>query len=87
MIGGALVGTFLGVFLAYALVGPFAAKVKAINDADHAFYNMIREALVASLNKHTPQICVEVARRSAPRGVRPSFNDMEEALKEMKQAA
>ncbi|MEM9169158.1 MAG: flagellar motor stator protein MotA [Pseudomonadota bacterium] len=87
MIGGALVGTFLGVFLAYSLVGPFADKVAAVNEEDHSFYNIIREALVASLNKHTPQICVEVARRSAPRKVRPSFTDLEDALREVSQAA
>ena len=87
MIGGALVGTFLGVFLAYGLVGPFADKVKASHDEEQLFYNLIREALVASLNKHTPQICVEVARRAAPKKHRPSFNDVEEALREVQKAA
>ncbi|MEM8935802.1 MAG: flagellar motor stator protein MotA [Pseudomonadota bacterium] len=87
MIGGALVGTFLGVFLSYSLVGPFAAKVKAVHDEEQAFYALIREALVANLNKHTPQICVEVARRSAPLKNRPSFNDLEEAIREMGKAA
>ncbi len=87
MIGGALVGTFLGVFLAYGLVGPFADKVKAINEEEQYFYALIREALVASLNKHTPQLCVEVARRNAPRKHRPSFSEIEEALKEVQKAA
>jgi chemotaxis protein MotA len=87
MIGGALVGTFLGVFLSYGVVGPFADRVKAIRDEEHSFYLLIREALVASLNKHTPQICVEVARRNAPNKLRPSFNDMEEALRESQKAA
>ncbi|HXI87542.1 MAG TPA: flagellar motor stator protein MotA [Parvularculaceae bacterium] len=87
MIGSALVGTFLGVFLAYGLVGPFSDRVKAINDEEHAFYSLIREALVASLHKHTPQICVEVARRNAPKKMRPSFSDMEEALRETQKAA
>src|SRR6056297_1824003 len=62
MIGGALVGTFLGVFLAYGLVGPFANKVKALAEADHKFYTLIRDTLVANLHRHSPQICVEVAR-------------------------
>ncbi|MBI1366978.1 MAG: flagellar motor stator protein MotA [Alphaproteobacteria bacterium] len=87
MIGSALVGTFLGVFLAYGLVGPFADRVQAIQNEEHAFYNLIREALVASLHKHTPQICVEVARRNAPKKMRPSFSDMEEALRESQKAA
>jgi chemotaxis protein MotA len=87
MIGGALVGTFLGVFLAYGVVGPFADRVKSIRDEEHSFYLLIREALVASLHKHTPQICVEVARRNTPKKMRPSFNDMEEAIRETQKAA
>jgi chemotaxis protein MotA len=87
MIGGALVGTFLGVFLSYGVVGPFADRIKAVQEEEHSFYNLIREALVASLHKHTPQICVEVARRNAPKKHRPSFNDMEEAIRETQRAA
>ncbi len=87
MIGGALVGTFLGVFLAYGIVGPFAEKVKGVHEQDQQFYNLIREALVASLNKHTPQLCVEVARRNTPKKMRPSFNEVEEALREIQKAA
>ena len=87
LIGGALVGTFLGVFLAYGLVGPFASKMKGIAEGDHKFYELIRDTLVANLHKHSPQICVEVARQNLPSGLRPSFNDMDEALKNTKDAA
>ncbi|MCF6220331.1 MAG: flagellar motor stator protein MotA [Robiginitomaculum sp.] len=87
MIGAALVGTFLGVFLAYALVGPFATKVKALREQEHFFYALIREVLVSSLHKNPTNICVEVARRSAPKHHRPSFNEVEEALKALKKAA
>ncbi len=87
MIGGALVGTFLGVFLAYGLVGPFSDKAKAIRDEEHQFYVLIREALVASLHKHTPQLCVEVARRNTPEKMRPTFSEMEEAIRETQKAA
>jgi chemotaxis protein MotA len=87
MIGSALVGTFLGVFLAYALVGPFATKVKSLREQEHYFYGIIREVLVSSLHKNPTNICVEVARRSAPKHQRPSFNDVEEALKALKKAS
>jgi len=87
MIGGALVGTFLGVFLAYGVVGPFAAKVKHTRMEEHTFYAMIGEVLVSSLHKNPVNMCVEVARRHAPSRVRPSFNEIEQALKELKQAA
>ena len=87
MIGGALVGTFLGVFLAYGLVGPFAAKVKTIVEEDSHFYQLIREVLVANLHNHAPPICIEVGRQNTPAQVRPAFADLEEALKAAKQEA
>ncbi len=87
LIGGALVGTFLGVFLAYGLVGPFGDKVKSIREEEQQFYNLIREALVANLHKHTPQLCIEVARRNAPKSLRPSFTDVEDALRQVQKAA
>jgi chemotaxis protein MotA len=87
MIGGALVGTFLGVFLAYGLVGPFAAKVKAVIEEDAHFYQLIREVLVANLHNHATSICIEVGRQNAPSHCRPSFSDVEEVLKSLKQDA
>lgn len=87
LIGGALVGTFLGVFLAYGLAGPFAAKMKTITEGDHKFYELIRDTLVANLHRHAPQICIEVARQNLPSDMRPSFNEMDEALKDTRDAA
>lgn len=87
MIGGALVGTFLGVFLAYGVVGPFAARVKGIRSEEHFFYSMIGEVLVSNLHKNPVNICVEVARRHAPARVRPTFDEIEQAVRELKQAA
>jgi chemotaxis protein MotA len=86
MIGGALVGTFLGVFLAYGFVGPFANRVKAVIDEDQNFYNLIREVMVAALHQHAPNICVEVGRQNAPAAMRPSYNALEEALRASKQS-
>ncbi len=87
MIGGALVGTFLGVFLAYGIVGPFASRVKAIVDEDAHFYQLIREVLIANLHNHPANICIEVGRQNTPHNVRPSFVDVEEALRGLKQDA
>lgn len=87
LIGGALVGTFLGVFLSYGLVGPFANKVKLVVEADNHFYNLIREVLVANLYNHAPDICVEVGRQNTPSEVRPSFNAIGEALQAVKAAS
>lgn len=87
LIGGALVGTFLGVFLAYGLVGPFSVKVKTVVEEDSNFYNLIREVLVANLHRHAPNICIEVGRQNTPGQFRPSFGELEEALKAVKQDA
>lgn len=87
MIGSALVGTFLGVFLAYGLMGPFAARVKQVVEEDAHFYQLIREVLVANLHRHPANICIEVGRQNTPHSVRPGFSDLEEALRALKQDA
>lgn len=87
MIGGALVGTFLGVFLAYGFMGPFANKVKSIAEEDAHFYKLIREVLVANLHNHATNICIEVGRQNTPHHIRPSYSELEEALKAIKQDA
>ncbi len=87
MIGGALVGTFLGVFLAYGLMGPFAARVKSVVEEDIHFYQMIREVLIANLHRHPANICIEVGRQNTPHHLRPGFSDLEEAMRNLKQEA
>jgi chemotaxis protein MotA len=87
LIGGALVGTFLGVFLAYGLVGPFAAKVSDVTKDEANFYQLIREVLIANLHNHATNICIEVGRQNTPSHCRPSYGDLEEALKALKQNA
>jgi chemotaxis protein MotA len=80
MIGGALVGTFLGVFLAYGLVGPMAARLKDLMEEEGAFYRIIQSVLVAHLHGNAAQISVEIGRGSVPSSAQPSFLELEEAL-------
>lgn len=80
MIGSALVGTFLGVFLAYGLVGPFASRLQAIVDEEAAFYKIIQSVLVAHLHGNAAQISIEIGRGDVPSSAQPSFTEMEEAL-------
>ena len=80
LIGGALTGTFLGVFLAYLLVGPFANRLKQILDEEHQFYLIIRDVMVAHLNGNAPQVSVEIGRGSVPTKVQPTFFELEEAI-------
>jgi len=87
LIAGALVGTFLGVFLAYGFVGPFAMRLRAVLEDEAYFYHLIREVLVANLRQHPPQICIEVGRQNTPGHNRPGFDALEEALKATRDAA
>jgi chemotaxis protein MotA len=84
MIGGALVGTFLGVFLSYCLTGPLAARIRTSHEDDHRFYALIRDVLVAYLHRHAPSVCVEIGRKNVPGELRPSFLEIEEALNGLK---
>jgi chemotaxis protein MotA len=80
MIGGALVGTFLGVFLSYGLVGPIAVRLKGIVDEEAQFYHVIRDILVAHLHGNSAQVSVEIGRGSVPSEAQPSFLELEESL-------
>jgi chemotaxis protein MotA len=80
MIGSALVGTFLGVFLAYGLVGPMATRLKEVVEEEGSFYKIIQSVLVAHLHGNAAQISVEIGRGSVPSGAQPSFLELEEAL-------
>lgn len=84
MIGGALVGTFLGVFLAYGFVGPFAGRMRQVVEDDGHFYRLIREVLVANLHNHPANMCIEVGRQNTPHGNRPSFAELEDALRSLR---
>lgn len=87
MIGGALVGTFLGVFLAYGFVAPFASRLKGVVEEDAHFYQLIREVLIANLHRHPMNMCIEVGRQNTPSHHRPSFDELEQSLKELKKNA
>ncbi len=82
MIGGALVGTFLGVLLSYCFVGPLAAKLgETIND-DSKPYTIAKTAIVAYAQGVAVQVAVELGRRLTPSAHAPSFQDLETALQE-----
>jgi chemotaxis protein MotA len=80
MIGGALVGTFLGVFLAYGLVGPMSSRLAHIVEEEGSFYRIIQSVLVAHLHGNAAQISVEIGRGNVPSTSQPSFLELEEAL-------
>ena len=83
MIGGALVGTFLGVFLAYCMVQPVSGRLTQIEDEDGAFYHVIRDIFVAMVSNQPPNICVEIGRGNIPTRMQPDFYEVEAAQKEL----
>ncbi len=87
MIGGALTGTFLGVFLAYGFVGPIAGRMRSIVEEDDHFFQLIREVLIANLHAHPANICIEVGRQNTPHHQRPDFSELEQAMRELKKNA
>ncbi len=87
MIGGALVGTFLGVFLAYLFVAPVSGRLAAVEEQDGVFYNVIRDVIIAILQDHSPAICVEIGRGNIPTALQPNFYEMEEARQGLPEAA
>lgn len=80
LIGGALVGTFLGVFLAYGIVGPFATRLQTVSKNDAILYYIVAEVLTAYLNESSASVCIEVGRQCIPAGERPDFSRLEEIL-------
>lgn len=80
MVGGALVGTFLGIFLSYLMVAPLAGRFNQLLNEEHQFLTIIKTVLVSHLHGNAPQISVEIGRRSVPSHLQPSFNELEEAL-------
>ena len=84
MIGGALVGTFLGVLLSYCFVGPLASKLGEIVAADSKPYFIVKTAVVAYAQGTAVQVAVELARRQTPSAHAPSFHQLEVALQEAK---
>ena len=79
MIGSALTGTFLGVLLAYGVVGPIASRMKNVVEEESKYYEVIRAVLVAHLHGNAPQVSVETGRKMAPNQHMPSFLEVEEA--------
>jgi chemotaxis protein MotA len=80
-VAAALVGTFLGVLLAYGVFAPMAKAVEAQLDAESQYMNCIKSALVAFSRGDAPMTAVEFARRNIEPVQRCSFADMEKSLK------
>ncbi len=83
LIGSALVGTFLGVWLSYGIFGPIALAMTEKADSEVLYYKILKIGMVAFLGGAAPQVAVEFARKSLPHNVQPSFLELEEILNEL----
>lgn len=79
LIGGALVGTFLGILLSYGIVSPIAQAAKATMEHDQKYLLCMKAGLLAHLQGYAPAVSVEFARKSLVSNVRPTFYEVEEA--------
>ncbi|GBQ34543.1 flagellar motor stator protein MotA [Gluconacetobacter azotocaptans] len=82
MIGGALVGTFLGVLLSYGVVAPLAGRMRNVVMQDGRYQDIIRIVLVAHLQGNPPQVSAEIGRKDIPHAFMPSFSELDAALAE-----
>ncbi|MEM7046284.1 MAG: motility-associated protein [Pseudomonadota bacterium] len=81
MVGSALVGTFLGVFLAYVIAAPIAGRVEHIIEEEMTLFTVVRDALVAHANGIPAHVAVEMARGAVPSHDQPSYDEVEESLR------
>ena len=81
MIGSALVGTFLGVLLAYGLVGPFATRAKSVIESDGAIYHTVKQLIIASLHGHPQPLVIEAARSGVEHSNQPSFAEVFDGMR------
>jgi chemotaxis protein MotA len=79
LIGSALVGTFLGIFLSYGIVGPMANACKAAQEADAKYLECIKTGILAHMQGYAPQVSIEFARKTLLSSTRPTFAELEEA--------
>lgn len=81
-VAAALVGTFLGILLAYGVFLPIARAMQLRNASELQYLNCLRYALFSFARGESPITCVEFARRNIEPSVRPGFTEMEQAVKD-----
>jgi chemotaxis protein MotA len=77
LIGAALVGTFAGIFLSYAVMAPVAQKIRVVRQKQLRSFVLIKQTLLAFMNGAMPQVAVEYGRKTIPSRERPSIDTVE----------
>ena len=81
MIGSALVGTFMGVLLAYGMVAPMAGRLKQIIEADEQIFHAVKQVIIASLHGWPQPLVVESARSGLGHDFRPGLSELLDSLR------
>lgn len=81
LIANALVGTFLGILLAYGFVGPLSSLLEQKLHESSKMFQCVKVTLLASLNGYAPALAVEFGRKVLFSTERPSFSELEEHIK------
>jgi len=87
MIGGALVGTFLGVFVAYGFFGPMAQALRNIYESESKYYLAMKTGLLAHISGYAPVMAIEFARKTLMSEDRPTFAEVDAATADLPAAA
>lgn len=87
LISKAMVGTFLGILLAYGFVAPMAASIERRSISSVKILECIKVTLLASMNGYPPQLAVEFGRKVLYSHLRPSFMELEDHVKQVRAGA
>jgi len=83
-VGAALVGTFVGVLLAYGFAGPIASALKNVAEEDGAYLICIKTCLIADIQGYQPNMALEFGRKTVPSVARPTYGELDERIREVK---
>jgi chemotaxis protein MotA len=85
MVAAALVGTFLGILLGYGFIGPLASLLEARAQEDAKPYECVKSVLLAYMSGYSPTVAVEFGRKVLFSTDRPSFEELEDAVRATKE--
>jgi len=80
-VAAALVGTFLGILLAYGFVGPIANSIENKIKEEGVYFTVLKTCIVAMVQGYGPQIAVEFGRKVMPTAIRPTFTELEQHVR------
>ena len=83
-VGSALVGTFLGIFLAYGFVNPLASNMAFVHESRLAFLKCVSSAVVSFCTGAAPAMAIEISRRGVASSLRPDADELEQTIKSIK---